>query len=134
MESLKDQISAYMASLEAKDSVVMSLANQLQDLESRDPNHQQSRESTVTILGGSDSAAQQRLQDLVDGYTMQNKFLNQEILELTRLRQDSCSMVDDMLQTCVKLETNYYDVHRKYVACLKELGKAQAEEESEFCI
>ena len=71
-----------------------------------------------------------RLQDTVEGYKLQNQFLNQELLELNKLRQDSGAMVQQLIQTCVKLETRYYDVHRKYAACLKELGKVQAEEES----
>ena len=138
VSSLKDQISAFKASLEAKDSVVMSMADKLQQLES-------SHTTTVfnTTTPSLEAVVQapppqradfQQLTDQVEGYKLQNRFLNQEILELNKLKQESSSMVDDMLQTCVKLETKYYDVHRKYLLCLKELGKAQEADEGGQCL
>ena len=93
MSSLKDQISAFKASLEAKDSVVMSMADKLQQLES-------SHTTTVfnTTTPSLDVAVPappppqradfQQLTDQVEGYKLQNRFLNQEILELNKLKQE----------------------------------------------
>ena len=70
----------------------------------------------------------QKYKDMVSGYKVQNQFLNREILELNKLRQDDQNREQELLQTCIKLEANYYTEHRKYLACLKELGKSTDED------
>ena len=112
----------------------MSMADKLQQLESASQTPAEMASFTTSPSGAlvkrkSSMCNIQQLRDQVEGYVQQNRFLNQEILELNKLKQESNCMVDDMLKTCVNLETQYYDVHRKYLACLKELGKGQEIEE-----
>ena len=122
VQSLKQQVLAFQTSLEAKDSVVMSMADQLEAHK-----HAHLLETPAEAPANPPAAVEdvQQLHDVIGAYKLQNSLLNNEILELNRLRESCDTMARDTLRTCIKLETCYFDVHRKYVQCLAELGKRE---------
>ena len=134
MESLEQQVVAFQTSLEAKDSVVMAMADELDAYKNnthlREANPDSSASSRALDVKPASTTAVNDLSDVIAAYKLQNSLLNSEILELNRLRESGDVIARDTMQTCVRLEMCYYDVHRKYVQCLAELGKR--EDNSQF--
>lgn len=129
LKSLKEQVSVFQEMLVAKDEVVMSLTNQLFDLESNG----QSGQSNVLLTAGTNTTLKamvdikemERLKDKCNAYEEQNKFLNAEILELTQLRHDDEQRERLWTIKFTEMEARFCQTQSKYLLLLNEIKDPQ---------
>lgn len=118
-ENLKDQLSMMMETIQAKDEVIMRLSRQISDFEQLSPLSSKSSEN----LAGSqkDQEELSRLQDSLQGYKTQNKFLNKEILELSALRRNAEKREQELEAKNSTLEAKMCQIESKYLVLLQEM-------------
>uniref|UniRef100_A0AAV2L363 Rab-GAP TBC domain-containing protein n=2 Tax=Knipowitschia caucasica TaxID=637954 RepID=A0AAV2L363_KNICA len=109
---MNEQLGMMMETIQAKDQVIMKLSqepsSEAGQSEAGSPSY--SRESDVRVL-----------QDSLQGYKTQNKFLNKEILELTVLRQNAESREKTLEAKYTALEARLCQVESKYLVLLQEV-------------
>eukprot|EP00118_Oscarella_pearsei_P017856 m.179668 g.179668 ORF g.179668 m.179668 type:complete len:936 (+) comp39227_c0_seq9:595-3402(+) len=122
-----DQMSMFKEMLLAKDQVVMKLTNQIFELEQKDT-RDASGSAQVAAL---EKAAQrqellsevQSLKDKYEAYKMQNTFLNSEVLELNRLREDDEETTTAMADKLLYLESDLCKLRSQNLLLLEEVNK-----------
>ncbi|KAM4747929.1 TBC1 domain family member 2B [Rhinophrynus dorsalis] len=119
VEKLKDQLNMTMETIQAKDEVIMRLSRQLSELEQHSPSSTMSSECLVPSQ--KDLEELSRLQDSLQGYKAQNKFLNKEILELSALRRNSERREREMEAKYSNLEAKLCQTESKYLVLLQEM-------------
>ncbi|XP_072014560.1 TBC1 domain family member 2B-like [Amphiura filiformis] len=153
VQNLKEQTAMFMEMIEAKDEVVVSLTNRIQELEKNEAIHavvtpggttsferrplspQPDTDTTnethtvPTVLGGVDPKLHEKLKDASEAFEMQNKFLNNEILELNQLRDDDLLRENDMIEKYADLEAEHLKTQSKYLLVLDELRGPRRESE-----
>ncbi|XP_063782621.1 TBC1 domain family member 2B-like [Pseudophryne corroboree] len=115
---LKEQLSMMMETIQAKDEVIMRLSRQISDYEQgscKTPEGLQSSQKDLEDLS--------RLQDCLQGYKAQNKFLNKEILELSALRRNSERREQELEAKYTNLEADLCQIERKYLLLLQEVKR-----------
>ncbi|XP_075064496.1 TBC1 domain family member 2B [Mixophyes fleayi] len=115
---LKEQLSMMMETIQAKDEVIMRLSRQISDYEqvsSKMPEGLVSSQKDIEELS--------RLQDTLQGYKAQNKFLNKEILELSALRRNSERREQELEAKYSNLEAELCQIERKYLVLLQEMKR-----------
>ena len=65
------------------------------------------------------------LQEAVEAYKNQNKFLSSEIVELNALRTDDEEALHTLTSKCHELEAEYYRTESKYMVLLHETQQPQ---------
>ncbi|KAM8972966.1 TBC1 domain family member 2B isoform 2-T2 [Pelodytes ibericus] len=114
VKDLQDQLSMMMETIQAKDEVIMRLSRQLSEYE-----HSQTSSVAPEYTVASEL---NRLQDSLQGYKAQNKFLNKEILELSALRRNSELREQDMVSKYSNLEAKLCQIESKYLVLLQEMN------------
>ncbi|XP_022094216.1 TBC1 domain family member 2B-like [Acanthaster planci] len=142
VDHLNEQISMFMELITAKDQVVMSLTSRVHELEQNEPirlttkpqgtlQHRplsgpQGRGSgsfteRTTDIPFIDQAAFDKLKDACQAFETQNKFLNTEILELNKIREDDLLRERMMFEKHSELEAEFYRTQSKYLLLLDQL-------------
>ncbi|KAM4677181.1 TBC1 domain family member 2B isoform 2-T2 [Discoglossus pictus] len=116
---LKDQLNMMMETIQAKDEVIMRLSRQLSEYEQHSPSSSVASESLM--CSERDQEEMNRLQDSLQGYKAQNKFLNKEILELSALRRNSERREREMEAKYSNLEAKLCQIESKYLVLLQEM-------------
>ncbi|XP_063305486.1 TBC1 domain family member 2B [Pelobates fuscus] len=111
---LKEQLSMMMETIQAKDEVIIRLSRQLSDYEQHSPTSNVAPECT-------DAYELTQLQDSLQGYKAQNKFLNKEILELSALRRNSERREQEFEAKYSNLEAKMCQIESKYLVLLQEM-------------
>ncbi|CAI9553035.1 unnamed protein product [Staurois parvus] len=119
MENLKDQLSMMMETIQAKDEVIIRLSRQISDYEQSSP--LSSKSSETLACSNKDQEELSRLQDSLQGYKAQNKFLNKEILELSALRRNSERREQELESKYATLEAKICQIESKYLVLLQEM-------------
>ncbi|XP_018408270.1 PREDICTED: TBC1 domain family member 2B isoform X2 [Nanorana parkeri] len=119
MENLKEQLNMMMETIQAKDEVIIRLSRQISDYEQLSPLSSKSSESLAS--SHKDQEELSRLQDSLQGYKAQNKFLNKEILELSALRRNSEKREDELEAKYSTLEAKMCQIESKYLVLLQEM-------------
>ncbi|XP_035673748.1 TBC1 domain family member 2B-like [Branchiostoma floridae] len=132
-QELKEQLMMFQEMLQAKDQVIIQLTHQVDDLE-----HGQTvptdtgDNSLLTIQQHSNPVSTadwmddtQNLKDSLEAFKTQNRFLNNEILELNLLRNDDATREQLHLEKMSELEARYYQIKSKYLLLLNELHTPQ---------
>ncbi|XP_069126518.1 TBC1 domain family member 2B-like [Argopecten irradians] len=133
--SITDQLKMFEDMLAAKDETIIKLTNNLTEAEkvvaegkangfvdvstSVPPADSLITNSTLTPIA--DSREIQRLKDMCAAYETQNKFLTNEVLELTDLRQHDEDNGKALMMNYAQLEAKFYQTHSKYLILLKEV-------------
>ncbi|XP_078668917.1 TBC1 domain family member 2B-like isoform X1 [Branchiostoma floridae x Branchiostoma belcheri] len=135
VQELKEQLLMFQEMLQAKDQVIMQLTHQVDDLEhgqavptghSEDSTQEptpQPHSIPVSTTGWLDDT--QNLKDSLEAFQTQNRFLNNEILELNLLRNDDATREQVHLEKMAELEAKYYQIKSKYLLLLNELHTPQ---------
>nr|CAB3266837.1 TBC1 domain family member 2B-like [Phallusia mammillata] len=133
--ALKEQNVMLQETLSYKDQVVMQLNNQLHDLE-QDHNklhndhsklREEKNEEFVILTPDSSGEDIDQLKDRAEGYMMQNRLLNNEILELASLRQMDAGRLETMHDKVRLKEAQYCQLNSKYLVLLAEMNKPRSE-------
>ncbi|XP_053320653.1 TBC1 domain family member 2B [Spea bombifrons] len=114
IKDLKDQLNMMMETIQAKDEVIMRLSRQLSEYEQNSP-------KSIVAPESLDLTELTRLQDSLQGYKAQNRFLNKEILELSALRRNSERREQEMMTKYSNLEAKLCQTESKYLILLQEL-------------
>ncbi|XP_053573254.1 TBC1 domain family member 2B isoform X2 [Bombina bombina] len=115
---LKDQLNMMMETIQAKDEVIMRLSRQLSDYEQHSPLPSVVSETPVCLEREQELS---RLQDSLQGYKAQNKFLNKEILELSALRRNAERRENELEAKYSNLEAKLCQIESKYLVLLQEM-------------
>ncbi|XP_029430799.1 TBC1 domain family member 2B isoform X2 [Rhinatrema bivittatum] len=118
---LNDQLSMLMETIQAKDEVIMKLSRQLSDCEDNQASQSVTADASLLIPAHKDVQELNRLKDSLQGYKMQNAFLNKEILELSALRRNAEQRERDLQAKYASLEAKLCQVESKYLVLLQEM-------------
>ncbi|KAM9311820.1 TBC1 domain family member 2B [Gastrophryne carolinensis] len=119
IENIKDQLKMMMETIQAKDEVIMSLSRQISDYEQSPLLISQASDLQATSQKEKEELS--RLQDSLQGYKAQNKFLNKEILELSALRRNSERREQELEAKYSNLEAKLCQIESKYLVLLQEM-------------
>ncbi|XP_031556555.1 TBC1 domain family member 2B-like [Actinia tenebrosa] len=129
---LMEQIQMYQEMTAVKDQVVVSLTNQLHNLESMYKNRE-GEEVGEEIEPESPSFREReninsihemgRIKEACQAYALQNRFLNSEILELNRLRQDDEERLRLQAIKVATAEAEICKYKSKYLLVLREFQR-----------
>ncbi|XP_001626296.3 TBC1 domain family member 2B isoform X2 [Nematostella vectensis] len=124
---LMEQIQMYREMTAVKDQVVVSLTNQLHNLEVGVEEHPESptRPDAEGPLEHSveDIEAMSHMRESLQAYQLQNRFLNSEILELNRLRLDDDERLRALTIKLATAEAETCKYKSKYFLVLRELQR-----------
>ncbi|XP_053180219.1 TBC1 domain family member 2A [Scomber japonicus] len=127
LAELQNNIKTLKEKNDAKQEVIIKLSDQVTACMS-DP-----RLSTWTGGGGPDSQTFKQLQqqienlkDDVEAYKTQNKFLNSEIYQLTKLWRNSSEQEKSLMVKCAYLEAGNCRVESRYLGLLRKLQDHKA--------
>ncbi|XP_054858212.1 TBC1 domain family member 2B [Eublepharis macularius] len=129
MCGLSEQLAMLMETIQAKDEVIVKLSRELTECQD------QSGPSLSPTASPADKELQEldRLNDSLQGYKTQNKFLNKEILELSALRRNAENRERDLVAKCTSLEAKLCQVESKYLILLQEMKTPVCSEEHSPC-
>ncbi|XP_074604411.1 TBC1 domain family member 2B-like [Brevipalpus obovatus] len=131
-DDLKEQLNLMMELIQVKDQTLMSLTNEIDDLEKMKqdsmksvlPNHHNESEKSVDKAKESNVMDElESLKDSVIAYQMQNKCLNREIIELNETKGQLERKQQELQLKCYDWEAKCCQVHSKLLSLLKELNQ-----------
>ncbi|XP_077567148.1 TBC1 domain family member 2B [Stigmatopora nigra] len=114
---INDQLGMLMETIQAKDRAIVKLSQKSEERSAATPNEASSAAAHV----GKERQEVDVLKDSLQGYRTQNKFLNQEILELTALRRNAESREKALEAKYTALEAKLCQVESKYLVLLQEM-------------
>ncbi|XP_054706604.1 TBC1 domain family member 2B-like [Uloborus diversus] len=138
VQSLKNEVAElrknnelFQEMLIQKDKTIMALTNEIFDLETEKVDEKQRRksvesvksESTKPVVEPKEAMTIDDLKDAVQAFELQNKFLNNEILELNHLRRDAEDRVQLLSMKCSEWEARSYQIQSKLLFLLNELKR-----------
>ncbi|XP_078484325.1 TBC1 domain family member 2B-like [Ciona intestinalis] len=130
---LAEQICMLHEMITAKDQVLVQLSNEVYELESsyksllNENSALKENKSEEFVMVAPVAEDVDLLKDTLEGYTVQNKFLNMEILELANLRQLDTRKIKMLRDKCSHQEAEYCQLHSKYLVLLSEMNKPRTE-------
>ncbi|KAG8440190.1 hypothetical protein GDO86_006113 [Hymenochirus boettgeri] len=119
VDELKDQLNMMMETIQAKDEVIMRLSRQLSEYEQHSPSS--TGASEIFVPHQRDTEELNQLQDNLQCYKVQNKFLNKEILELSALRRNAERREKETEAKYSNLEAKMCQIESKYLVLLQEM-------------
>ncbi|XP_069694446.1 TBC1 domain family member 2B-like isoform X4 [Periplaneta americana] len=122
VERLQDDAVLYKELLQAKDKAIVDLTNQLH--ESRMSAKECNTRGTQTDNVG------ESLGDALVACATQNKFLNEELLEVNQLLQESLHREDKLLVEASEWEARFYQIQSKYMLLLNELQVPESSQDN----
>ncbi|XP_076594450.1 TBC1 domain family member 2A [Chaetodon auriga] len=127
LAELQENIRLLMEKNNAKQEVIIKLSDQVTACMS-DP-----RRSVSSCGGGLDSQTFRQLQqqmenlkDDIEAYKTQNKFLNSEIYQLTKLWRKSSEQEKNLMVKCAYLEASICQVESRYLGVLRQLQETKS--------
>ncbi|XP_013784589.1 TBC1 domain family member 2B-like [Limulus polyphemus] len=137
VEELKERVKLYQELLQEKDKVVMSLTNEIFELETKKRHQEKQSQLQPSGPNGAtndnvkkiissvlvDSQELDELRDARQAYELQNKFLNKEILEVNQLLRDSEERENKLTVKSGEWEARAYQIQSKLLFLLKELER-----------
>ncbi|KAL4640250.1 TBC1 domain family member 2A-like isoform X1 [Arapaima gigas] len=107
---------------QAKQQVILRLSEQVAECLA-DPQH------TITSTVGTRIFRQlqeevEQLKDDIEAYRIQNKFLNSEIYQLTKLWRNSSEQGTSLMKKCALLEAKYCQMKGRYLGVLNQLQES----------
>ncbi|XP_023719793.1 TBC1 domain family member 2B isoform X3 [Cryptotermes secundus] len=122
VEQLQDDTALYRELLQAKDRAIVELTNQLHDSKAAGVKRSTQATQTDKMLGS--------LTDALEAYTSQNQFLNEELLEVNQLLQESMHREEKLLVEASEWEARFYQIQSKYMLLLNELQTPESSQNS----
>ncbi|KAK2848712.1 hypothetical protein Q5P01_008546 [Channa striata] len=127
LSELEEKVGMLIEKNKAKEEVIIKLSDQLSDCMS-DP-----RWSGSSSSGGLDCQTFRRLQqeienlkDDIEAYKTQNKFLNSEIHQLTKLWRNGSEQEKSLMEKCAYLEATSCQVESRYLGVLRKLQETKS--------
>ncbi|XP_071313254.1 TBC1 domain family member 2A isoform X2 [Trachinotus anak] len=127
LAQLQENIRVLMEKNDAKQEVIIKLSDQVTACLS------DSRSSDSSFSGGLDSQTlrpyQQEIENLkddIEAYKTQNKFLNSEIYQLTKLWRTSSAQEKSLMVKCAHLEATNCQVESRYLGILRKLQETKS--------
>ncbi|XP_072904655.1 TBC1 domain family member 2A isoform X2 [Hemitrygon akajei] len=117
-EELKQHTQLLMEKNQAKQEVILKLSEQLA-VENTDEPENYDEVITATLNELREKVS--HLKDVQEGYKMQNKFLNSEIYQITKLWQKTRDHEKALIMKCAYLEAKYCQIESKYLVMLHKL-------------
>ncbi|GFN81357.1 TBC1 domain family member 2b [Plakobranchus ocellatus] len=128
VKELQDQISMFQQTLAVKDEMIVSLTNEIQDMQAATNDSFQGSGGHISpsITANDFSLAEERreletLRDTCRAYEAQNRFLTSEILEQKALRENDEAREKVYIMNVASLEAKYYKTLSKYLFLLDEV-------------
>jgi TBC1 domain family member 2B len=115
---LSEQLAIMEELIQIKDATVISLTNEIFDLEKQKKAVEDSKMIKIS------SNELENLQDSLNAYRIQNQFLNKEIIELNELRNVSEKRQQEVQLKCCEWEAKYCQIQSKLLSLLKELNQS----------
>ncbi|XP_028814503.1 TBC1 domain family member 2B [Denticeps clupeoides] len=112
--NMNEKLGMLMETIQAKDEVIIKLSQEAADGVCQGPDC-----SSPTY--NKDQQELSHLRDSLQGYKIQNNFLNKEILDLTVLRRNAETREKDLETKCTALEAKLCQVESKYLVLLQEV-------------
>ncbi|KAJ8015546.1 hypothetical protein DPEC_G00027250 [Dallia pectoralis] len=126
VDKLQQKITKVTEKNDAKQEVILKLSEQLEACMT-DPRES---ESTANVLETQTFSQLQKdtenLKDDIEAYKVQNKFLNSEIYQLTRLWRNSSEQEKSIMVKCAYLEARNCQIESRYLGVLKKLQENKA--------
>ncbi|RWS31121.1 TBC1 domain family member 2B-like isoform X1 [Leptotrombidium deliense] len=120
-DGLKQQVTVLQELLLAKDETVISLTNELFDLESakRAPGDSKTTDGFIVKSNEIES-----LKDALKAYEQNNEFLTKEIVELNELRNSNERLQSELQLKCYEWEAKCCQIQSKLLSLLKEIKES----------
>ncbi|XP_067118397.1 TBC1 domain family member 2B-like isoform X2 [Centruroides vittatus] len=144
IEKLKEKIALFEELLGEKDKIVVNLTNEIFDLETEKrqksiENRTNSNDSSEESQGKQsrfivEQDEMEDLQDALQAFELQNKFLNKEILELNQLRKYGEEREHKLIIKCSEWEAKCCQIQSKLLYLLKELDKPHSDSQTQETI
>uniref|UniRef100_A0A3B4C8T3 TBC1 domain family, member 2 n=1 Tax=Pygocentrus nattereri TaxID=42514 RepID=A0A3B4C8T3_PYGNA len=117
---LQDSVKLLMEKNQAKQEVILKLSEQVAACIA-DPRRNISTECISTQTFRQLTQELDSLKDDIEAYKTQNKFLNSEIYQLTRLWQNSSEQEKSLMVKCAYLEASNCQMESRYLGVLRKL-------------
>ncbi|XP_041846477.1 TBC1 domain family member 2A isoform X2 [Melanotaenia boesemani] len=124
---LQENIQTLMEKNKAKQQVIMKLSDQVTSCLS-DPRHPSSSSAEVLTSESFKQLQQQieNLKDDIEAHKIQNKFLNSEIYQLTKLWRKSSEQQKSLMVKCAYLEATNCQMESRYLGVLRKLQETKS--------
>ena len=119
---LQDRVALLEDIIQAKDTTVMSLTNQLYDMETN------TGSGSVTSMSTKERKEFDGMKDSVRAYQTQNDVLNKEVIQVTELRSAAESKAQRLQLKVHEWEAKCCQIQSKLLSLLKELNQAEDDE------
>ncbi|XP_067886706.1 TBC1 domain family member 2A isoform X1 [Heterodontus francisci] len=126
VEELKQHAQLLMEKNHAKQEVILKLSEQMANESTSLP------EACDKVIAEMMSKLEEKIVHLKDGqeaYKTQNKFLNSEIYQMTKLWQDATDREKTLAMKCAYLEAKYCQIESKYLIILHKLQDNNSNQE-----
>ncbi|XP_070195586.1 TBC1 domain family member 2B-like [Littorina saxatilis] len=129
LATLRDQVTMLQDMLSAKDEIIVTLTNQIFELENNNAVGNSGDQEQLLLQRSSspspamlmaDAREVEALRDSVRAYQMQNNFLTKEIMELNELRKLDEKREKEMLINYANMDAMYCQTRSKYLFLLNE--------------
>ncbi|RWS03375.1 TBC1 domain family member 2B-like protein [Dinothrombium tinctorium] len=120
-ENLQQQVSMLQELLQAKDETVISLTNEVFDLQTEKKKEIKESGTKSFVIETSEI---ENLKDALKAYEIQNEFLNKEIVELNELRNINERVQSDLQLKCYEWEAKCCQIQSKLLSLLKEIKES----------
>lgn len=125
LQNLREDQVLYQDNIGVKDQIVVEQLSRITELEEalgKQCSYQDVTTNTDLCLINSTFDA---IQEKCEAFELQNKFLNQEILELNQLLQQEEQRGDEYQVQLTQAEAQFYEMKSKYMYILHEISKSQ---------
>ncbi|KAI4885042.1 hypothetical protein NFI96_017716, partial [Prochilodus magdalenae] len=122
---LQDSVKLLMEKNQAKQEVILKLSEQVAACIA-DPQRTISSECISTQTFRQITQELDSLKDDIEAYKTQNKFLNSEIYQLTRLWRNSSEQEKSLMVKCAYLEASNCQMESRYLGVLRKLQEIKA--------
>ncbi|XP_055488447.1 TBC1 domain family member 2A [Leucoraja erinacea] len=126
VDELKQHAQLLMDKNHAKQEVILKLTEQMVAKETEKPEFDEVIATTLDELRTKVS----HMQDVQEAYNTQNKFLNSEIYQITKLWQNARDHEKALSMKCAYLEARYCQIESKYLVMLHKLQNISGQDET----
>ncbi|XP_051875255.1 TBC1 domain family member 2A isoform X2 [Pristis pectinata] len=127
IEELKQHAQLLMEKNHAKQEVILKLSEQMA-AENTDKPEDYDEVITTTLHELREKVS--HMKDVEEGYKTQNKFLNSEIYQITKLWQKTRDREKALTMKCAYLEARYCQIESKYLVLLHKLQDISGQDET----
>ncbi|XP_069778866.1 TBC1 domain family member 2A isoform X8 [Narcine bancroftii] len=127
VEELKQHTQLLMEKNHAKQEVILKLSEQMAS-ESTGKLEDNDEVTIATIHDLRENVS--HMKDIQEAYKTQNKFLNSEIYQITKLWQNSRDREKALIMKCAYLEAKYSQIESKYLVLLHKLQDVSGQDET----